>query len=178
MHMLVKLIFIMAAYQHNIARARGKFGSTLYGKIHIYMLSKPEESIVGGVTGIILLCLIAAVLLLWWRFEPNSIQLILTNPVACTSYTSVPQSSACGHVIRQTPNKSCSDCQAVSNFCIAFFFAYVTFLCHIKQKHVRIWTDSVNIVLNTFHSMKYTNLNAHPSNVPHLTLYSFNVIIK
>lgn len=43
MHMLVKLIFIMAAYQHNIARARGKFGSTLYGKIHIYMLSKPEE---------------------------------------------------------------------------------------------------------------------------------------
>lgn len=84
--------------------------------------------------------------------EPNSIQLILTNPVACTSYTSVPQSSAadkptedwkwqksttnghrpwCGHVIRQTPNKSCSDCQAVSNFCIAFFFC----LCHFFMPH-------------------------------------------
>ncbi|XP_016108852.1 uncharacterized protein [Sinocyclocheilus grahami] len=66
--------------------------------------SSGYKSTVGGVTGIILLCLMAAVLLLWWRSrnrqtnrnkpDPNRNQLILTNSVACTSYTSVPQSSA------------------------------------------------------------------------------------
>ncbi|XP_016418765.1 uncharacterized protein LOC107748489 isoform X3 [Sinocyclocheilus rhinocerous] len=66
--------------------------------------SSGYKSTVGGVTGIILLCLMAAVLLLWWRSrnrqtnrnkpDPNRIQLILTNSVTCTSYTSVPQSSA------------------------------------------------------------------------------------
>lgn len=65
--------------------------------------SSGYKSTVGGVTGIILLCLIAAVLLLWWRArnrqtnrnnaDPNRNVIILTNSVACTSYTSVPQSS-------------------------------------------------------------------------------------
>ncbi|XP_026065722.1 uncharacterized protein LOC113048243 isoform X4 [Carassius auratus] len=65
--------------------------------------SSGYKSTVGGVTGIILLCLIAAVLLLWWRArnrqtnrnnaDPNRNIIILTNSVACTSYTSVPQSS-------------------------------------------------------------------------------------
>ncbi|XP_052432315.1 uncharacterized protein LOC127972663 isoform X2 [Carassius gibelio] len=65
--------------------------------------SSGYKSTVGGVTGIIILCLIAAVLLLWWRSrnrltnrnnaDPNRNVIILTNSVACTSYTSVPQSS-------------------------------------------------------------------------------------
>ncbi|XP_059360630.1 location of vulva defective 1-like [Carassius carassius] len=65
--------------------------------------SSGYKSTVGGVTGIILPCLIVAVMLLWWRSrnrqknrnnaDPNRNEIILTNSVACTSYTSVPQSA-------------------------------------------------------------------------------------